>query len=194
MQKTIKLVETRLKKNIDIPIYEINNSDELIEMTAAQVLSRKTDSAAFVYLDSKNKIVNMQLATIKTLEKHKEEIIAMAISHNAAGVLVTSNIRYERGNLRAVQFMQDWQQAFNNNNFTVLEHLQTWLDETGTMQTYSFADNELIRRNNNNKVSSMANNDVTFSKSGFFTSKLELKETGELLLRGEGGLEMPSLL
>lgn len=188
MQKTIKLVETRLKKNIDIPIYKINNSDELIEMTAAQVLSRKTDSAAFVYLDSKNKIVNMQLATIKTLEKHKEEIIAMAISHNAAGVLVTSNIRYERGNLRAVQFMQDWQQAFNNNNFTVLEHLQTWLDETGTMQTYSFADNELIRRNNNNKVSSMANNDVTFSKSGFFTSKLELKETGELLLRGEGGV------
>lgn len=188
MQKTIKLVETRLKKNIDIPIYKINNSDELIEMTAAQVLSRKTDSAAFVYLDSKNKIVNMQLATIKTLEKHKEEIIAMAISHNAAGVLVTSNIRYERGNLRAVQFMQDWQQAFNNNNFTVLEHLQTWLDETGTMQTYSFADNELIRRNNNNIVSSMANNDVTFSKSGFFTSKLELKETGELLLRGEGGV------
>ena len=71
MGKKIKLVETRLNKNLNIPIEQIDFSGDLLNATAAHVLSRKTDSAAFVYLDTKGKIANMQVASIKTLEKHK---------------------------------------------------------------------------------------------------------------------------
>ena len=191
MEQIVKLVETRLKKNIDEPIHEVSSFDELYEATAAQVLSRKTDSAAFVYIDSKLKVVNMQISSIKTLEKHKEEILAMAISHNSAAVLITSNIENKNGNLKAIEFMNNWQQAFNNINLLVVEHIQVWSDKNDIEQSYSFAQNNLIKRNGrigdgglkniaSPEKSELKNNEIIFSKSRFFKSNLELKEAGEL--------------
>lgn len=145
MGKKIKLVETRLNKNLNRPIEQIDFSEDLLNATAAHVLSRKTDSAAVVYLDTKGKIANMQVASIKTLEKHKAEVIALAISHNAAAVLVTTNIKYDSVNIKAREFMDNWQQAFFNNGFNILEHLQTWKDENGNIQSYSFADENMIK-------------------------------------------------
>ena len=112
MEQKIKLVETRLKKDIEKPIHEIKGSEELIEATAAQVLSRKTDSAAFVYVNPQLRVVTMQISSIKTLERHKEEMLAIAISHNVGAVFITSNIKYEYGNLKALEFLDNWQQAF----------------------------------------------------------------------------------
>lgn len=188
MGKKIKLVETRLNKNLNRPIEQIDFSGDLLNATAAHVLSRKTDSAAFVYLDTKGKIANMQVASIKTLEKHKAEVIALAISHNAAAVLVTTNIKYDSANLKAREFMDSWQQAFFNNGFNVLEHLQTWKDENGNIQYYSFADEYMIKNLRGLDISPLATNDVSFSKSKFFSSRLELKDTGEFDIGDDGDL------
>lgn len=189
MGKRIKLVETRLNKNLNIPIEQINFSEDLLNATAAHVLSRKTDSAAFVYLDTKGKIANMQVASIKTLEKHKAEVIALAISHNAAAVLVTTNIKYDSVNLKAREFMDNWQQAFFNNGFNILEHLQTWKDENGNIQSYSFADENMIKNLRNFDISPLVTNDVIFSKSRFFSSRLELKDIGEYDIGEDGDLK-----
>jgi DNA repair protein RadC len=189
MGKKIKLVETRLNKNLNRPIEQIDFSGDLLNATAAHVLSRKTDSAAFVYLDTKGKIANMQVASIKTLEKHKAEVIALAISHNAAAVLVTTNIKYDSANLKAREFMDSWQQAFFNNGFNVLEHLQTWKDENGNIQYYSFADEYMIKNLRGLDISPLATNDVSFSKSKFFSSRLELKDTGEFDIGEVGDLK-----
>ncbi len=144
MKQKIKLVETRLKKDIEKPIHEIKGSEELIEATAAQVLSRKTDSAAFVYVNPQLRVVTMQISSIKTLERHKEEMLAIAISHNVGAVFITSNIKYEYGNLKALEFLDNWQQAFFNAGVPVLEHVQTWIDENGDLQSYSFRNEGLI--------------------------------------------------
>ena len=189
MEQKIKLVETRLKKDIEKPIYEIKGSEELIEATAAQVLSRKTDSAAFVYVNPQLRVVTMQISSIKTLERHKEEIIATAISHNAAAVLVTTNIKYDAANLKAREFMDSWQQAFFNNGFNILEHLQTWKDENGNIQYYSFADEYMIKNLKGLDISPLATNDVSFSKSKFFSSRLELKDIGEFDIGEVGDLK-----
>lgn len=188
MGKKIKLVETRLNKNLNRPIEQIDFSGDLLNATAAHVLSRKTDSAAFVYLDTKGKIANMQVASIKTLEKHKAEVIALAISHNAAAVLVTTNIKYDAANLKAREFMDSWQQAFFNNGFNILEHLQTWKDENGNIQYYSFADEYMIKNLKGLDISPLATNDVSFSKSKFFSSRLELKDIGEFDIGDAGDL------
>ena len=188
MGKKIKLVETRLNKNLNRPVEQIDFSGDLLNATAAHVLSRKTDSAAFVYLDTKGKIANMQVASIKTLEKHKAEVIALAISHNAAAVLVTTNIKYDSANLKAREFMDNWQQAFFNNGFNILEHLQTWKDENGNIQSYSFADENMIKNLRGLDISPLATNDVSFSKSKFFSSRLELKDTGEFDIGDDGDL------
>ena len=188
MGKKIKLVETRLNKNLNRPVEQIDFSGDLLNATAAHVLSRKTDSAAFVYLDTKGKIANMQVASIKTLEKHKAEVIALAISHNAAAVLVTINIKYDSANLKAREFMDNWQQAFFNNGFNILEHLQTWKDENGNIQSYSFADENMIKNLRGLDISPLATNDVSFSKSKFFSSRLELKDTGEFDIGDDGDL------
>ena len=189
MGKKIKLVETRLNKNLNRPIEQIDFSEDLLNATAAHVLSRKTDSAAFVYLDTKGKIANMQVASIKTLEKHKAEVIALAISHNAAAVLVTTNIKYDSVNLKAREFMDNWQQAFFNNGFNILEHLQTWKDENGNIQSYSFADENMIKNLRNFDISPLVTNDVIFSKSRFFSSRLELKDIGEYDIGEDGDLK-----
>lgn len=189
MGKKIKLVETRLNKNLNIPIEQIDFSGDLLNATAAHVLSRKTDSAAFVYLDTKGKIANMQVASIKTLEKHKAEVIALAISHNAAAVLVTTNIKYDSVNLEAREFMDNWQQAFFNNGFNILEHLQTWKDENGNIQSYSFADENMIKNLRNFDISPLVTNDVIFSKSRFFSSRLELNDIGEYDIGEDGDLK-----
>ena len=189
MEQKIKLVETRLKKNIEKPIHEITGSDELIEATAAQVLSRKTDSAAFVYTNPQLRVVTMQISSIKTLEKHKEEILAIAISHNVGAVLITSNIKYEYGNLKAREFLENWQQAFFNAGVRVLEHVQTWIDESGDIQSYSFKKEGLIDDFNRLGVSQISNNDVVISKSRFFSSQLELKEIGEFDIGEMGDLK-----
>ena len=186
MEQKIKLVETRLKKDIEKPIYEIKGSEELIEATAAQVLSRKTDSAAFVYVNPQLRVVTMQISSIKTLERHKEEIIATTISHNVGAILITSNIKYEYGNLKAVEFLDNWQQAFFNAGVPVLEHLQTWIDENGDIQSYSFRNEGLIVDFDRLGVSQIPNNDIVISKSKFFSSQLELKEIGEFDI-GEAG-------
>lgn len=189
MGKKIKLVETRLNKNLNRPVEQIDFSGDLLNATAAHVLSRKTDSAAFVYLDTKGKIANMQVASIKTLEKHKAEVIALAISHNAAAVLVTTNIKYDSANLKAKEFMDNWQQAFFNNGFNILEHLQTWKDENGNIQSYSFADENMIKNLRNFDISPLVTNDVIFSKSRFFSSRLELKDIGEYDIGEDGDLK-----
>lgn len=186
MEQKIKLVETRLKKNIEKPIHEITGSDELIEATAAQVLSRKTDSAAFVYVNPQLRVVTMQISSIKTLERHKEEMLAIAISHNVGAVFITSNIKYEYGNLKALEFLDNWQQAFFNAGVPVLEHLQTWIDENGDLQSYSFRNEGLIVDFDRLGVSQIPNNDIVISKSKFFSSQLELKEIGEFDI-GEAG-------
>ena len=189
MEQKIKLVETRLKKDIEKPIYEIKGSEELIEATAAQVLSRKTDSAAFVYVNPQLRVVTMQISSIKTLERHKEEMLAIAISHNVGAILITSNIKYEYGNLKAVEFLDNWQQAFFNAGVPVLEHLQTWIDENGDIQSYSFRNEGLIVDFDRLGVSQIPNNDIVISKSKFFSSQLELKEIGEFDIGEVGDLK-----
>ena len=189
MEQKIKLVETRLKKDIEKPIYEIKGSEELIEATAAQVLSRKTDSAAFVYVNPQLRVVTMQISSIKTLERHKEEVIATAISHNVGAILIASNIKYEYGNLKAVEFLDNWQQAFFNAGVPVLEHLQTWIDENGDIQSYSFRNEGLIVDFDRLGVSQIPNNDIVISKSKFFSSQLELKEIGEFDIGEVGDLK-----
>lgn len=189
MKQKIKLVETRLKKDIEKPIHEIKGSEELIEATAAQVLSRKTDSAAFVYVNPQLRVVTMQISSIKTLERHKEEVIATAISHNVGAILITSNIKYEYGNLKAVEFLDNWQQAFFNAGVPVLEHLQTWIDENGDLQSYSFRNEGLIVDFDRLGVSQIPNNDIVISKSKFFSSQLELKEIGEFDIGEVGDLK-----
>lgn len=189
MEQKIKLVETRLKKGIEKPIHEIKGSEELIEATAAQVLSRKTDSAAFVYVNPQLRVVTMQISSIKTLERHKEEVIATAISHNVGAILITSNIKYEYGNLKAVEFLDNWQQAFFNAGVPVLEYLQTWIDENGDIQSYSFRNEGLIVDFDRLGVSQISNNDVVISKSRFFSSQLELKEIGEFDIGEVGDLK-----
>ena len=189
MEQKIKLVETRLKKDIEKPIHEIKGSEELIEATAAQVLSRKTDSAAFVYVNPQLRVVTMQISSIKTLERHKEEVLAIAISHNVGAVFITSNIKYEYGNLKAVEFLDNWQQAFFNAGVPVLEHLQTWIDENGDLQSYSFRNEGLIVDFDRLGVSQIPNNDIVISKSKFFSSQLELKEIGEFDIGEVGDLK-----
>lgn len=189
MEQKIKLVETRLKKDIEKPIHEIKGSEELIEATAAQVLSRKTDSAAFVYVNPQLRVVTMQISSIKTLERHKEEVLAIAISHNVGAVFITSNIKYEYGNLKAVEFLDNWQQAFFNAGVPVLEHLQTWIDENGDLQSYSFRNEGLIVDFDRLGVSQIPNNDIVISKSKFFNSQLELKEIGEFDIGEVGDLK-----
>lgn len=189
MEQKIKLVETRLKKDIEKPIHEIKGSEELIEATAAQVLSRKTDSAAFVYVNPQLRVVTMQISSIKTLERHKEEMLAIAISHNVGAVFITSNIKYEYGNLKAVEFLDNWQQAFFNAGVPVLEHLQTWIDENGDLQSYSFRNEGLIVDFDRLGVSQIPNNDIVISKSKFFSSQLELKEIGEFDIGEVGDLK-----
>ncbi len=189
MKQKIKLVETRLKKDIEKPIHEIKGSEELIEATAAQVLSRKTDSAAFVYVNPQLRVVTMQISSIKTLERHKEEMLAIAISHNVGAVFITSNIKYEYGNLKALEFLDNWQQAFFNAGVPVLEHLQTWIDENGDLQSYSFRNEGLIGEFDRLGVSQISNNDVVISKSRFFSSQLELKEIGEFDIGEVGDLK-----
>lgn len=189
MEQKIKLVETRLKKNIEKPIHEIKGSEELIEATAAQVLSRKTDSAAFVYVNPQLRVVTMQISSIKTLERHKEEMLAIAISHNVGAVFITSNIKYEYGNLKALEFLDNWQQAFFNAGVPVLEHLQTWIDENGDLQSYSFRNEGLIVDFDRLGISQIPNNDIVISKSKFFSSQLELKEIGEFDIGEVGDLK-----
>lgn len=189
MEQKIKLVETRLKKDIEKPIHEIKGSEELIEATAAQVLSRKTDSAAFVYVNPQLRVVTMQISSIKTLERHKEEMLAIAISHNVGAVFITSNIKYEYGNLKALEFLDNWQQAFFNAGVPVLEHLQTWIDENGELQSYSFRNEGLIVDFDRLGVSQIPNNDIVISKSKFFSSQLELKEIGEFDIGEVGDLK-----
>lgn len=189
MEQKIKLVETRLKKDIEKPIHEIKGSEELIEATAAQVLSRKTDSAAFVYVNPQLRVVTMQISSIKTLERHKEEVLAIAISHNVGAVLITSNIKYEYGNLKAREFLDNWQQAFFNAGVPVLEHVQTWVDESGDIQSYSFKQEGLIGEFDRLGFSQIPNNDVVISKSRFFRSQLELKEIGEFDIGEVGNLK-----
>lgn len=189
MKQKIKLVETRLKKDIEKPIHEIKGSEELIEATAAQVLSRKTDSAAFVYVNPQLRVVTMQISSIKTLERHKEEMLAIAISHNVGAVFITSNIKYEYGNLKALEFLDNWQQAFLNAGVPVLEHLQTWIDENGDLQSYSFKHEGLIEDVYRFGVSQISNNNVVISRSGFFRSQLELKEIGEFDIGEVGDLK-----
>ena len=189
MEQKIKLVETRLKKDIEKPIHEIKGSEELIEATAAQVLSRKTDSAAFVYVNPQLRVVTMQISSIKTLERHKEEMLAIAISHNVGAVFITSNIKYEYGNLKAVEFLDNWQQAFFNAGVPVLEHLQTWIDENGDLQSYSFRNEGLIVDFDRLGISQIPNNDIVISKSKFFSSQLEIKEIGEFDIGEVGDLK-----
>lgn len=70
-----------------------------------------------------------------------------------------------------------------------MEHLQTWIDENGDIQSYSFRNEGLIVDFDRLGISQIPNNDIVISKSKFFSSQLELKEIGEFDIGEVGDLK-----
>lgn len=84
-----RLLETRIE---DLPI--LNNYDALSDYLRATMAARKTEAVRVLFLDAKNRLLaneEMWTGSIDESAVHVREIIARALSHGAAAIILVHN-------------------------------------------------------------------------------------------------------